>query len=148
MAAATTKIAEAVSAAKAHVSSEAKARVREEERLCDQCKKTQAKRDLTKEQVKKHRAVCRECEAKARAMHEERRCANCTKRKAKSEFRGEQLKKHLAVCVECEAKARSKREGGLKCHACGKHRARKELSVREEEKRGRKKCKAHEAQQE
>ena len=137
-----------MSGAKAHVSSEAKARVREEERQCDQCKKTKAKSDFTKEQVKKHRAVCRECKAKARAMNEERRCANCTKRKAKSEFRGEQLKKHHAVCEECEAKARSKREGGLKCDACGKHRARKELSVREEEKRGRKKCKAHEAQQE
>ena len=148
MAAATTKIAEAVSAAKARVSSEAKARVREEKRQCDQCKKTKAKSDVTKEQVKKHRAVCRECKAKARAMHEERRCANCTKRKAKSEFRGEQLKKQHAVCEECEAKARSKREGGLKCDACGKHRARKEFSVREEEKRGRKKCKAHEARQE
>ena len=55
---------------------------------------------LTKEQVKKHRAVCRECEAKARAMHEERRCANRTMRKAKSEFRGEQWKKHHAVCEE------------------------------------------------
>ena len=85
--------------------------------------------------------------AKARAMHEERRCANCTKRKAKSESRGEQLKHH-AVCEEFEAKARSKREGGLKCDACGKHRARKEFSVREEEKRGRKKCKVHEAKQE
>ena len=103
---------------------------------------------LHKEQVKKHRAVCRECKAKARAMHEERRCANCTKRKAKSEFRGEQLKKHHAVCEECEAKARSKREGGLKCDACGKHRARKEWSVREEEKRGRRTCKVHEAEQE
>ncbi len=137
-----------MSGAKAHVSSEAKARVREEERQCDQCKKTKAKSDFTKEQVKKHRAVCRECKAKARAMNEERRCANCTKRKGKSEFRGEQLKKHHAVCEECEAKARSKLERGLTCDACGKHRARKEFSVREEEKRGRKKCKAHEAQQE
>ena len=148
MAAATTKIAEAVSAAKAHVSSEAKARVREEERQCDQCNKTKVKSDVTKEQVKKHRAVCRECKAKARAMHEERRCANCTKRKAKSEFRGEQLKKQDAVCEECEAKARSKRDGGLKCDASEKHRARKEFSVREEEKRGRKTCNIHEAQQE
>ena len=58
------------------------------------------------------------------------------------------MKKHHAVCEECEAKARSKREGGLKCDECGKHRARKESSVREEEKRGRKKCKVHEAQEE
>ena len=65
-----------------------------------------------------------------------------------SEVRGEQLKKHHAVCEACEAKGRSKREGGLKCDACGKHRARKKFSVKEEEKRGRKKCKVHETQQE
>ena len=47
MAAATTKIAEAVSAAKAYVSSEAKARVREEERQCEQCKKNKAKSDIS-----------------------------------------------------------------------------------------------------
>ena len=88
MAAATTKIAEAVSAAKAHVSSEAKARVREGERQCDQCKKTKAKSDVTKEQVKRHRAVCRERKAKARAQCMRKggvRTAQRERRKASSE---------------------------------------------------------------
>ena len=77
MTVATTKIAEAVSAAKAHVSSEAKARVREEERQCDQCKKTKAKSDVTKEQVKKHRAVCREREAQRVDWSEDIAGASC-----------------------------------------------------------------------